>query len=176
MSGELYNVLGLALVADYFNVSYLRDNGRGNGLDFLCKKTIYDRVAIIFNQLNSKFTSWVCDEDENYAWFRFKSQDDKNLVDDYFEKFNHSHRVQNLIAMPNLYEGTPYPKHEVCDFYLEMIESSLEHDLVKSVAIPFGPSDRNPKNRQFMVYNQNKMFGLHDGVTILKGHYICSIK
>ena len=48
MSDEFFRVLGLSLMADYFNVSFLSENGRGYDLNFLCKKSIARNFANVF--------------------------------------------------------------------------------------------------------------------------------
>jgi len=168
MNDDFHKILGLSLMADYFNVSYLRDNGRGYDLNFLCKKTISADFANVFLGLNSKYSCWECDEDDRYCWFEFNSEDDREKVEDYFMRLNHSNRKSSMIAMPDLYEGTANVKAEICDYYLAAIEGVFESDFKTSIAIPFGICEDDASIRMFMLYDEQRMIGLYKGTDVFK--------
>lgn len=172
MSDEFFRVLGLSLMADYFNVSFLSENGRGYDLNFLCKKSIARNFANVFQGLDSNFSGWDCEEDQNYCWFEFNSEDDKEKVEDYFMQFNQINRKNALIAMPNLYEGSASVNVEICDYYLAAIEAMIESDFKTKIAIPFGISESDEKIRQFMLYDERQMLGLYKGTDIFNNNSI----
>lgn len=168
MSDEFYQVLGVSVLADYFSISYLRGNGRGYDLNFLCMKSIAPHFANIFKGLGASFQGWEYEEDARYCWLEFQSEDDKDLVDDYFSQFNLNSRKLAMIAIPDLYEGTDKAKPELCDWYLHAIEEFIVGDLQSPLAIPFGVSDNDAAVRVFMVYNKKGMVGLYPGPQIFE--------
>ncbi len=167
MSEAFFRVLGLSLMADYFNVRQLSSKHKSE-LVFLCKKTIFEHFTSVFDGLGAKHKLYECSQDNNYLWIAFNSDKDKDLVDDYFTNFNHFNRKNSLIALPNLYEGSSNVNIEVCAYYLHAIETMIESDFKSNIAIPFGISEDDENIRQFMLYDENKMLGLYKGTDIFK--------
>jgi hypothetical protein len=167
MSDEFFRVLGLSLMADYFNVRQLSSTHKSE-LDFLCKKTIFEHFTNVFDGLGAKHILHECSQDQSYLWITFKSDQDKDLVDDYFTNFNHFNRKNSLIALPNLYEGSSNVNIEICAYYLRAIEAMIESDFKSKIAIPFGISEYDENVRQFMLYDENRMLGLYKGTDIFK--------
>ena len=168
MSEAFLQVLGLSVMADYFNLSFLRGNSRGYDLNFLCMKSIAPQFANVFAGLGARCKGWECEEDARYGWIEFKTDDDKDKVDDYFSQFNAINRKTALIAMPDLYEGTDRVKPDLCDWYLAAIEEFIAGDFRSRIAIPMGVSDHDPTVRMFMVYKPEGMVGLYPGPQIFK--------
>ena len=168
MSEAFYRVLGLSVMADYFNISYLRGNGRGYDLNFLCMKSIGPQFASVCAGLGARCQGWECEEDERYFWIEFQTGGDKDKVDDYFSQFNANNRKIALIAMPDLYEGTDTVKPDLCDWYLAAIEEFIAGDFQSKIAIPMGVSDDDPAVRMFMVYGSEGMVGLYPGSQIFQ--------
>jgi hypothetical protein len=168
MGDGFYQVLGLSALADYFNTTYLRGNGRGHGLNFLCMKSIAPQLANIFEGLGARVQGWDYTEDARYCWLEFQTEDDKDKVDDYFSQFNANNRKLALIAMPDLYEGKEKANPELCDWYLAAIEEFIAGDLRSPLAIPMGVSDSDATVRMFMVYKSEGMVGLYPGPQIFK--------
>lgn len=168
MSEAFHQVLGLSVMADYFNISYLRGNGRGYDLNFLCMKSIGPQFASVCAGLGARCQGWECEEDERYFWIEFQTADDKDKVDDYFSQFNANNRKIALIAMPDLYEGTDTVKPDLCDWYLAAIEEFIAGDFRSNIAIPMGASDDDPAVRMFMVYGAEGMVGLYPGPQIFQ--------
>lgn len=168
MSETFLQVLGLSVIADYFSISYLRGNGRGHDLNFLCMKSIGPQFANVFAGLGARFEGWECKEDERYGWFAFQTSGDKDKVDDYFSQFNANNRKNALIAMPDLYEGTDTVKPYLCDWYLSAIEQFIVDDFQSNIAIPMGVSEDDATVRMFMVYKPEGMVGLYPGTQIFR--------
>ena len=168
MSELFLHALGLSVMADYFNLSFLRGNGRGYDLNFMCMKSIAPQFANVFAGLGARCQGWVCEEDPRYGWIEFKTGDDKDKVDDYFSQFNASNRKAALIAMPDLYEGSDTLKPDLCDWYLAAIEDFIAGDFRSKFAIPMGVSEDDPTVRMFMVYKPEGMMGLYPGPQIFK--------
>lgn len=172
MSDNFYQTLGVSVLADYFNTSYLRGNGRGYDLNFLCMKSIASQFANFFQGLGARFQGWDCEEDSRYCWLQFETEDDKDKVDDYFSQFNHNNRRLAMIAMPDLFEDSNEAKPELCDWYLGAIEEFIAGDFRSPLAIPLGVSDSDATVRMFMVYNSEGMVGLYPGTQIFKNSNI----
>jgi len=172
MKFEFFNCLGLALIADYYHVSFLTDSGRGQGLHLFTSKKIFEQVKNIFIGLNCSFSGAESSEDSNYIWINFQSQEDKDIVDDYFEKFNFTHRRNALIAIPDMYEGQREPKQQLCNWYLSVIEDFLSKDMAGVIAIPQGISDDNANERMFMLYDEKGMKGLYKGSDVFQNSKI----
>lgn len=168
MSEAFLQVLGLSVMADYFNLSFLRGNGRGYGLNFLCMKSIASHFANVFSGLGARCEGWDCEEDARYGWIEFQTEEDKDKVDDYFSQFNAINRKTALIAMPDLYEGTDRVKPYLCDWYLGAIEEFIAGDFRSKIAIPMGVSDQDPTVRMFMVYKPEGLVGLYPGPQIFR--------
>lgn len=167
MSNEFFRVLGLSLIADYYNVRQISST-HGSELDFLCKKTIASHFSNVFDGLGARHSVFDCTQDDRYFWFTFDSSQDKELADDYFTNFNHFNRKNAMIAMPDLYEGASSVNIEICAYYLAAIEAMIENDFKSNIAIPFGISDYNKKIRQFMLYDEKRMLGLYKGTDVFK--------
>jgi hypothetical protein len=167
MSDDFFRVLGLSLMADYFNVRQL-SNTHKSELDFLCKKTIFEHFTNVFDGLGANHELYECSQDDSYLWITFKSDQDKDLVDNYFTNFNHFNRKNSMIVIPDLYEGSSSVKIEICSYYLRAIEAMIESDFKLNIAIPFGISEDDESLRQFMLYDENKMLGLYKGTVIFK--------
>lgn len=168
MSDTFLQTLGLSLMADYFNISFLRGNGRGDGLHFLCMKSIGPHFASVFAGLGARCQTWECSEDARYCWVEFETGDDRDKVDDYFSQFNATNRKNALIAVPDVYEGTATVKPDLCDWYLAAIEEFVAGDFRSTIAIPMGVSDDDSVIRMFMVYKSQGMVGLYEGPQIFK--------
>ena len=172
MKFEFYNCLGLALIADYYHVSFMTDNGRGQGLHLFTSKKLFEQVKTIFIGLNCSFSWSDSTEDENYIWINFESQEEKNIVDEYFEQFNFTHRMNELIALPNMYEGQDLPKQQLCDWYLGAIEDFIGKDMATIIAIPQGAAEDNDNERMFMLYDDKSMKGLYRGSQVFQSSNI----
>ncbi len=168
MNNTFQNALGLSLLADYYNVSFLMENGRGYDCNFLVPKSIGAQFANVIKSLDCNFTGYECDEDSNLFWLEFETEMDKSKADDYFQSFNHTHRVNLMIANTDVYEGKPEPVQYLCGWYLDEIERFLAEDMKGVICIPQGISEGNSFEREFMVYDESGMKGLHKGSSLFQ--------
>lgn len=168
MKFEFFHSLGLALIADYYYVSFLTKCGRGQGLHLLTSKKIFEQVKDVFVGLDCEFKAFEFTNDENYIWLEFVSEDEKNKVDNYFEQFNFSNRRNALIALPDMFEGERVAKDVLCNWYLGAIETFISSDLSGTIAIPQGICEDDMTQRMFMVYDDKGMKGLYKGCQIFE--------
>lgn len=163
MTNTFQNALGLSLLADYYHVSFLMENGRGYDCNFLVPKSIGAQFANVIKSLDCNFTGYECEEDSNYFWLEFETEMDKSKADDYFQSFNFTNRANLLIANADVYEGKLEPNQYLCGWYLEEIEKFLAGDMKGKIAVPQGVSEVSSHEREFMVYDENGLKGLYIG-------------
>lgn len=155
-----------SVMIDYFNMSFMVDNGRGKDLQVLCLKALVSQWTNVFDGLGSRYKLYNCDADENYGWIVFDSEEDKDLVDTYFLNFNNNNRRIAEVPMPDLYEGRETPVQEVCQYYLQAIEQFVSDDMSGQIAIPVGEYDEDSRDRLFVVADQERILGAEIGVRL----------
>lgn len=169
MTKEFMPQFGIALLADYYHVTYLLNSDRAQGLNICIPGPMWSHFGNFFDELEIDFTmERVKENPENYAWIKFASEKEKNKADDYFEAFNFHNRKNEMIALPNLYEGKSTPNSDICVWYLDAIISFFNEDFESKIAIPFGISEDDPNERMFMVYSNTGMVGLYKGTQLFK--------
>ena len=158
------NTLSYALMADYFNISFMTTNGRGKDLNMLCSKYVFFHFQALLVDLGNSIKVFEYTNDKDFVWINFNDSDAKEVVSDYFENFNLANRMGNMIIMPDVHEGEKNPKQYICSWYLFAIEESFRNNFENShVCIPVGISEDDPNERMFMVYNKYGMTGLYKG-------------
>jgi hypothetical protein len=158
------HTLGYALMADYFNVSFLTTNGRGKDLDMLCSKHVFFHFQELLVSQGNEIKVFEYTNDNNFVWIEFNNSAAKEVVSDYFENFNLANRISKMIIMPDVYEGEDHPKQYICNWYLNSIEEFFKNNFENSnICIPTGISEDEPNERTFMVYNKEGMQGLYKG-------------
>lgn len=172
MNFDFFHSLGLALIADYYHVSFMTANGRGQGLHLLTSKKIFEEVKNIFVDLDCEFNAFEFTNDKNYLWLEFISEVEKSKVNDYFEQFNFANRRNALIALPDMFEGERVAKDILCNWYLGAIETFISSDMSGTIAIPQGICEEDATQRMFMVYDENGMKGLYKGSQIFQNSKI----
>ena len=177
MNQDFFRQLGLALMIDYYHVSYMTDDHRGKGLDLLTSKSLWNHFKNVFIGLDCEFSAFNDTGDpENYVWIEFEKEQDKEKVEKYFEAFQFANRKNEMIAIPDLYEGEKLPKQEICHWYLNAIEQFFANDLKGTIAIPFGISETYLDERTFMLYTEDGMKGLFNGSLVFKNSPIAFVK
>lgn len=145
-----------ALLCDYFNVNYLI--GQSRGLDFLCSRHMAGTYKALFDEMDLQYTALQCEQDpENYMFFVFATDDDKERLEDHFQDFNWQARTAANIAKPDLYEGKAEIDTNLSSLYLGLIENFFEGQLEGHAYIPVGfegpnhdPADY--ESRKFAIY------------------------
>ena len=99
------NTLSYALMADYFNISFMTTNGRGKDLNMLCSKYVFFHFQALLVDLGNSIKVFEYTNDKDFVWINFNDSDAKEVVSDYFENFNLANRMGNMIIMPDVHEG-----------------------------------------------------------------------
>lgn len=172
MKFDFFHSLGLALIADYYYVSFLTESGRGQDLYLLTSKKIFEQVKNIFVGLDCDFSAFEFKDDKNFVWIQFSSENEKSKVENYFEQFNFINRRNDLIAMPEMFEGERIAKQILCNWYLSAIEDFVGSDMAGTIAIPQGISEDDASERMFMVYDDKGMKGLYKGSQVFQNSKI----
>lgn len=168
MNNQFFQQLGYALMADYFNVSFMTTNGRGQGLNLLCSKYVFSHFQHLLVHLDADIKVFEYTEDKNFVWIEFNNSKAKELVDDYFENFNFANRKNEMIAIPNVYEGEKDAKQFICNWYLHAIETFFKNDFEGVISIPQGISEDDANERMFMLYGKDGLKGLHKGSQVFE--------
>jgi TPR repeat protein len=168
-SSAFLKQFGIALMADYFNISYLVNNSRAQNLYFLVPEPMREYYDNFYSELGVNFSFEIVKESpEKFAWLVFDSEKDKEIVEDYYEAFNFHNRRNEMISFPDIYEGKKDPQDDVCGWYLDAIESFFKNNFESKLPIPFGICEDDPNERMFMLYSENGMIGLYKGSQIFK--------
>ena len=176
-SSAFLKQFGIALMADYFNISYLVNNSRAQNLYFLVPEPMWEYYDNFYKELGVKFSfGEVKENPENFAWLVFNSPKDKEIVEDYYEAFNLHNRKNEMISFPDIYEGKKDPQDDICGWYLGAIESFFKNNFETKLPIPFGISEDDPNERMFMLYSENGMTGLYKGSQIFQNSPIRFVK
>lgn len=168
MQVEFWLPLQISLMADYFNISDLMGNGRRDELRFLCEKRLAAKYHNACVELGShdSLQPW----DERFVALNFADQRSLDILDDYYQAWNHSNRTRaHMIVMPDLYEGKPVLNEHICNWYLYSIEEFLGNDLQGHIAIPQGADEDSPTGlqvREYMVYSDEGMIGMYPGTNL----------
>lgn len=177
MSNSFAKQLGMALSADYFEISSLLSSDKSQNLDFVAPSPMWNHYNNVYLDLGIKFTLERTEEDpENFAWLSFSSKIEKSIAEDYFKAFNFHNRTNAMIVLPNLNEDRKAPNEDVCCWYLTAIESFYRNNFHSNIPIPFGICESNPKERMFMVYSETGCLGLHKGTNLFKNSPIRFVK
>lgn len=168
---------GIALMADYFNLSYLVNNSRAKDLYFLVPQPMWEHYGDFYEVLGVNFSFRAVKENpEKFAWLEFDSKKDKEIVENYYEAFNLHNRKNEMIVLPDVYEGKKDIQDEVCGWYLNAIESFFKNNFESKLPIPFGICEGDPTERMFMLYSENGMIGLYKGSQIFQNSTIRFVK
>jgi len=162
---EFWLPLQISLMADYFSISEMLRDGRRDGLKFLCEKNLAAKFYNACIELGGEASLKI--RDERYAEMIFSDEKSMDILDSYYQSWNHVSRTQlYMIAMPNIFEGKAEVNNHLCNWYLYSIEEFLANDLKGQIAIPYGANDDSPSGldvREFMVYSDKGMTGLYPG-------------
>jgi hypothetical protein len=151
-------------MADYFNISFLTKNGRAKDLFLLCSNFIFHHFQHLLVELKVEIKVFQYKEDENFVWIEFADSRAKDIVEDYFIRFNLLNRNNHFIAMPDVFEGEKEAKQYLCIWYLNAIEEGFKAGFEGAViSIPHGISEDDPTERMFMSYSKEGMKGLFTG-------------
>ena len=177
MNQDFVRQLGLALLIDYYYVSFMTAERRGQDLYLRTSKYLSEHYKNILVGLECEFGIFEDTEDpDNYCWIEFGDEQNKDRVEKYFEAFQFANRKNEFIVVPDLYEGEKSPKQEVCNWYLSAIERFFANNLNGTITIPFGISEANLNERSFMLYTEDGMKGLFNGSMIFKNSPIAFVK
>jgi hypothetical protein len=163
MNIQFVNQLAYALMADYFNVSFMTTSGRGQGLDLMCSKFVFSQLQHLLIHLGADIKVFQHTENMNFVWIEFNTIEAKQLVEEYFESFNFANRKNEMIAMPNVFEGEMVAKQFICNWYLDAIETFFMNDFEGVISIPQGVSEDDINERLFMLYDKDGLKGLFKG-------------
>jgi TPR repeat protein len=176
-SSAFLKQFGIALMADYFNISYLVNNSRAKDLYFLVPEPMWEYYNDFYKELGVNFSFGdVKENPEEFAWLVFDSAKDKEIVEDYYDAFNFNNRRNEMISFPDIYEGKKDPQNEVCGWYLGAIESYFRNNFESKIPIPMGICEDDPSERVFMLYSENGMIGLYKGSQIFQNSPIRFVK
>jgi hypothetical protein len=182
MSQLNFNIkLRVALLADYFNLSYLLGNPRAEKNTIMLSWRVACEYDYLLKDLGVNFEFFETnmesyDGSYKYFYLNFASVKDKEIVEEFFISYNTSTRMQDLITFVDVFQGSEKILERLAKFYLALIDKFFIEYPNGSIAMPIGISEMDNSMREFMVYNSNGMVGSYKGSDLFNDERIYRVE